>query len=86
MFQVRQRVPDALESTVQLGVSLLEVREGQNLVTNVGKERLAAIIAGLTSTLPGYVAIGTTNTAANVADTTLAAEITTDGFIRKISV
>lgn len=64
---------------------LLDVREGQNLITNVGKERLAAIVAGLTATLPGYVAIGTTNTAANVADTQLAAEITTNGGQRRLA-
>jgi hypothetical protein len=63
--------------------ALLRVVEGENLVTNVGKERLSAIVAGLTSTLPGYIALGTTNTAANVTDTQLAAEIVSSGGQRR---
>jgi hypothetical protein len=62
---------------------LLAVREGENLITNVGKERFSATVAGLTTTLPNYVALGIVNTAANVTDTVLASEIVTAGGQRK---
>jgi hypothetical protein len=64
---------------------LLAVREGKNLITNVGKARFAAIAGGFTSTLPKYVAIGTNSTAAAATDTVLGTEITTGGGERRLA-
>ncbi len=54
-----------------------------NIVTNVGK----AAVAGLVGNTGGisaftYLAVGTSNTAVNAADTTLGAEISTNGLAR----
>lgn len=55
-----------------------------DLVTNIGKAALAGLINGVVTTPFKYVAIGTGTTAANVADTTLEAEITTGGGARAL--
>lgn len=51
------------------------VIEQSNVVTNVGRNRFAKLIAQDTSTFPGWIGIGTDNTAADVTDTTLGAEV-----------
>ena len=64
---------------------LMHVEEGANLVTNVGKAQLAKLIGQLVATFPSYIALGITNTAANVLDTALASEIVTFGGERAIA-
>jgi hypothetical protein len=65
--------------------NVLQTVEGENLITNVGHAQFAAILGALTATLPQYLALGITNTAANVTDTAMASEIVTAGGQRKIA-
>ena len=54
----------------------------ENLVTTVGFAQLA-LLAGDAAAVPfTYLAVGTSATAVNIADTTLTAEITTNGLER----
>ena len=56
--------------------------EVKNLVTTVGFAQLA-LLAGDAAAVPfTYLAVGTSSTAVNIADTTLTAEITTNGLER----
>ena len=47
-----------------------------NLVVTTGKQFIASRMSGATSDVMGWIAVGTDNTAANIADTTLGTEIT----------
>ncbi len=58
--------------------------EGKNLVTNTGKALLASLLTGVGG-VTLYLALGTSNTAANAADTALGAESTTLGAARKLA-
>jgi hypothetical protein len=62
--------------------NVLSVDQGPNLITNVGKAQLAKLIGQLAATFPSYIALGLGNTAANVLDTALVNEITTQGGAR----
>jgi hypothetical protein len=74
------------------GIFSLEIRdtEGQlkekweveNLVTNAGFAQLALLAGDASATPFTYLAVGTSSTAPNVADTTLTAEITDTGLER----
>lgn len=59
---------------------VIDERMFPNLITNAGFAALAGLaLVDVGGTAFDYIAIGITNTAANVADTTLASEITTNG-------
>lgn len=49
--------------------------EQSNVVTNVGRNQFASLLAEDISTFPSHLAIGTGSTAATVTDTTLGAEV-----------
>lgn len=56
----------------------------RNLITSAGKAQLA-LLAGDASAVPfTYIALGTSATAVNIADTTLGAEITDTGLGRAV--
>ncbi len=52
-----------------------------NVVTNVGRNQFAALIAQDSSTFPGWIAIGTGTAAADVTDTTLGAEVDRNALV-----
>lgn len=52
-----------------------ETIEQDNLLVNAGRNRIAAIIAGNSTDLPDYIAIGTGTTAAALTDTALGTEV-----------
>jgi len=49
--------------------------EQHNVVTNVGRNKIAALIAEDTAAFPSHIGIGTGSTAAAVSDTTLGTEV-----------
>lgn len=65
------------------GQVLQDTGFSDNLVTNVGKAAIAGLIGNTGAvTAFSYLALGTSNTAANVTDTTLGAEIVDSGLAR----
>ena len=67
---------DPVKMTGKLTIELngVVVREIDNLVVTVGKNFVASRMVGVASGVMSHMAIGTTNTAAAIGDTTLAAE------------
>lgn len=55
--------------------ALKEYRDVDNLVVTAGKTHIASRMGGTASAVMGWMAVGTTNTAATAGDTTLAAEV-----------
>ena len=72
---------DHVQATGRLVITLTgpdgavkETREIENLVVTVGKGYIASRMKDATATVMSHMAVGTTNTAPAVGDTTLAAE------------
>lgn len=60
---------------VRVEVSDGRVIEQANVVTNLGRNRIAALIAQDSTAFPSHIGIGTGTTAATVADTALVTEV-----------
>ena len=58
-----------------------EVVEQSNVVTNVGRNKFASLLAEDISVFPSHIGIGTGTTAAAVTDTALATEVDRNAFI-----
>jgi hypothetical protein len=56
-----------------------------NLIVNVGKAQITALMGGFNTTSFGWLAVGTSNTAPAASQTTLVAEITTNSLGRGAS-
>lgn len=68
------------------GQVLQDTGFSDNLVTNVGKAAIAGLVGNTGAvTAFSYLALGTSNTAANVTDTTLGAEIVDSGLARALA-
>jgi len=64
-----------IKGRVRIEVSDGRVFEQDNIVTNGGRDRIAALIAQDTTSFPSHIAIGTGSTAFVVTDTTLDTEV-----------
>lgn len=63
--------------------TLISKNEFTNLITSAGKAAIAALIGNISSpTAFGYLAVGSSATAPAIGDTTLTAEISTNGLSR----
>lgn len=66
--------PVKMTGKLTIAINGVVVREIDNLVVTAGKGFVASRMVGVASGVMSHMAIGTTNTAAAVGDTTLAAE------------
>lgn len=55
--------------------NIKESKEGPNLIVAVGKTQLAALLAGTSSTIMNYMAVGSSGTAPSSGDTALISEL-----------
>lgn len=78
---------DDIQITGQLGWILIDsdgnIKEsdtGHNLIVTVGKTQLAALLAGTSTTVMGFMAVGSSSTAPALGDTTLVSELARVAF------
>lgn len=60
---------------------IIDVDKGENLILNAGKERVAKLLCGVSSTDFTYIAIGTGTTAPTVTDTALETEVARESAV-----
>lgn len=60
--------------------NIKEQNTGPNLIVAVGKAQLAALLAGTSSTVMGFMAVGSSSTAPTSTDTTLVSELARVAF------
>lgn len=58
-----------------VNMNIVEERHVKNLVVTAGKNLIATLVTGASSTTVGYMAVGTGSTAPAAADTTLGTEV-----------